>query len=52
MTRVAAGAGPVSESLQGKNPRDVGKGARREVYGELKFAMGAAGCASIERGGR
>jgi hypothetical protein len=52
MTTVAPGAGPVFESLQGKNPRDVEKGARRKVYGDLKFAMRAAGCASIECGGR
>src|SRR5262249_48376760 len=52
MRTIAAGAGAVSESLQGKNPRDVEKGARCEVYGELKFVMGAARCASIERVGR
>ena len=33
---------PVSESLQGRNPRDIELRVRRERYGDLSFLIGAA----------
>ena len=33
---------PVSESLQGRNPRDIKVRVRRERYGDLSFLIGAA----------
>jgi len=35
MTTVGPGSRPVSESLQGRNPREISKSARLERYGDL-----------------
>jgi len=42
MTTVEPGSRPVSESLQGKNPREISKSARRERYGDFSFLVGVA----------
>ena len=42
MTTVEPGSRPVSESLQGKNPREISKSARRERYGDFLFLVGVA----------
>jgi len=42
MTTVEPGSRPVSESLQGKNPREISNGARHERYGDFWFLVGVA----------
>jgi len=42
MTTVEPGSRPVSESLQGRNPRKIRKSARREGYGDFSFLVGVA----------